>query len=79
MSEELESTGHQNAREAFDASVEIKCVPGSTVEDIDNLGAVEAPECDLYKYDTTEGACPKSPPEELEPTPDAAPYHYLNV
>ena len=26
-----------------------------------------------------DGVCPKLPPEELDPTPDAAPYHYLNA
>ena len=43
------------------------------------MGDVETPDYDLYKYYTTEGACPKEPPEELDPTLDAAPYHYLNV
>ena len=33
----------------------------------------------MYKYDTMDGACPKAPPEELETTPDAAPYQYLNM
>ena len=77
--EELEITDHQAVRKAFDKSVEIKCVPGATVEDFDDLGAVETPEYDLYKDDTTDGACPKAPPEELDPTPDAAPDHYLNA
>ena len=40
---------------------------------------METPEYDLYKYDTMEGACPKATPEELEPTPDTAPDHYLNL
>ena len=43
------------------------------------MGAVEIPDHDIYKYDTTDGACSKSPPEELDPTPDAAPDHYLNA
>ena len=33
----------------------------------------------MYKDDTTNGALPKSPQEELDPTPDTVPDHYLNV
>ena len=33
----------------------------------------------LYEDDTMEGTCPKAPPEELKPTQDAAPEHYLNA
>ena len=40
---------------------------------------METPEYDMYEDDTTEGTCPKAPPEELEPTPDAVPDHYLNT
>ena len=60
-------------------SVAIKCGPGAIVEYFNDLGAVEKPWCDLCEDGNTDGACPKSSPEELNPTPDAAPDHYLNV
>ena len=76
---ELERNEQQTARGSFDASAAIKCVPGAIVEVFDKLGAVETPEYDLYKDDTTDGAFPKEPPGELDPTPNAAPDHYLNT
>ena len=33
----------------------------------------------MYKYGTTDVACTKKLPEELEPTPDASLDHYLNA
>ena len=65
--------------ERFDLSVAITCGPGEKVQDFYKSGAVETPEYDTYKYDTAEGARPKAPPEELEPTPNAAPDNYLNA
>ena len=62
----MESTEQKNEQEAFDVSVSIKCGPGAIVEDFDKLGAVETTEYDLHEDDTTEGACPKAPPGELE-------------
>ena len=40
---------------------------------------METPEYYLHEDDTMEDACPKSRPEELDPTPDYAPDHYLNA
>ena len=40
---------------------------------------METPEYDMYKVDTTEGACPKTPPEGVDTTPYTAPDHYLNA
>ena len=79
LSEELEITEQKNAWGAFDASVSIKCGPGATVEGFYKLGTVETPDYYMYEYDNIYGACPKSPPGELYPTPDAASDHYLNV
>ena len=75
LPEEMEIIEQKTVKWAFDASVAIKCVPGATVEYFDDLGSVETPEYDLYEYDTTYGACPKAPLEELDPTPNSAPYH----
>ena len=33
----------------------------------------------MYEDDNTDGACPKSPSEEFEPTADAAPDQYLHT
>ena len=57
----------------------IKCDPGATFENFNDCVAVETLEYDLYEYDTMDGAFPRSLPEEFEPTPDAAPDHYLNA
>ena len=43
----LESTEQQDAHEAFDAPVAIKCVTEATVEDFKYLGAVETSEYDM--------------------------------
>ena len=40
---------------------------------------MEKPDYYLYKDCTTGGSCPKAPPEDLDPTPDAAPDHYLDA
>ena len=79
LSDVMESTEQQTARESFDTSVAIKCGAGAIVEDFYKLGAVETPEYDMYEYDTIEGAWPKAPPKELETTPDASPDPYLNT
>ena len=79
LQDELEITEQKNAQEYFDAPVAIKCSPGTTVGGFYKLISVDIPEYDIYKDDTTEVTCPKATPEELDPTPDAAPDHYLNA
>ena len=76
LPDDLESTEQHTKWEAFVDSVSIKYGPGETVEYFDKLFAVETPKYDMYRDDTTEGACPNTPPKELEPTPDATPDHY---
>ena len=44
----MERTEYKTAGEEFDAPVAIKCGPGETVEDFNELGALEKPEYDLY-------------------------------
>ena len=61
LPEEMDITEQKSAWEAFYASVAIKCGPGATVEDFDDLGAVETLEYDLYKDYTMDGSCPKAP------------------
>lgn len=65
LPEELESTDQQTLQEAFEVSVSIMCAPGATVEDINKLGDVETPMCDLYEDDSTECESSRAPPEEL--------------
>ena len=55
LSEDLESTEQQTARQDFYESVSIKCGPGATVEDWDKLGAVETPDYYLYEEYIMEG------------------------
>ena len=76
LTEELKITEQKTVWGVFDVSVSIQCGPGETVEDFGELGDVEIPEYDPYEDGNVDGSCPKSPPEELEPTPDAAPDHY---
>ena len=69
----------QSALEVFDVLVAIKCGPGETVEDFDELVSVETPYYNMCRDDTTDSELLKASPEDLDPTLDAEIDHYLNV